>query len=144
MRSIVLDPSFAAWRAATRTLLMERVHPRDVDWRESDTSATVFGTVAQQPVRRRFGRAQAAEDRQQLPQDAGDDCLLPLSGPLAVSLPRAMALDARRPRRGDRNRRRQAAPAPDDRHRACRGEHMRQVLRFRHRGSSLGPPEFIS
>lgn len=45
MKSVILDPSFAAWRTEARNLLMEGVRPEDVFWRETDASATVFGSI---------------------------------------------------------------------------------------------------
>src|ERR1700760_4394860 len=45
MKSVTIDPSFVAWRTEARTLLMEDARPEDVQWCETDASATVFGSI---------------------------------------------------------------------------------------------------
>src|SRR5688500_3990001 len=43
MRSVVIEPTFAAWRQAARALLMEGVEPRDVEWREAEDAQASLG-----------------------------------------------------------------------------------------------------
>ncbi|WP_250510237.1 UdgX family uracil-DNA binding protein [Caballeronia sp. GACF4] len=145
MKSVVFDPSFAAWRSAARTLLMEGARPEDVVWLESDSSATVFGSIDGPPPG---------------PENPGAPKPVKIAREFLAML--ATAACYRTPARwmflykvlwrwtqGDR-----AVVSPDDpdgqrlQHmiEAVEAEEneMRRVLRFRHRDSSLGPPEFIS
>ncbi|KND60754.1 Uracil-DNA glycosylase, putative family 6 [Candidatus Burkholderia verschuerenii] len=146
MRSIVLDPSFASWRASARTLLIEGVHPRDVDWQESDASATVFGTV---------GRTSGpADPNAPKPPKIAGTFLRMLETAACYRAPdrwpflyralwrwtqgdRAVASGEDEDEDGHRLRRMIKAVQTEE-------THMRKVLRFRHRDPSLGPPEFIS
>ena len=43
MKSVVIEPTFAAWRQAARGLLMEGVEPRDVEWREAEDAQASLG-----------------------------------------------------------------------------------------------------
>ncbi|HEX2077336.1 MAG TPA: TIGR03915 family putative DNA repair protein [Longimicrobium sp.] len=43
MRSIVIEPGFAAWRRAARGLVMEGVEPRAVEWREAEDAQASLG-----------------------------------------------------------------------------------------------------
>jgi uracil-DNA glycosylase len=145
MKSIVLDPSFASWRAAARSLLMDGLHPNEVDWQETGASATVFGTIAPLPPG-------AVDPHAPTPPK--------IAGSFLKMLETAACYRARdrwpflykalwRWTQGDRA---VASAEDEDGYRLHRmievvqaeEQHMQKVLRFRHRDPSLGPPEFIS
>ncbi|CDY78246.1 Uracil-DNA glycosylase, putative family 6 [Caballeronia glathei] len=142
MKSVVIDPSFAAWRGAARDLLAQGVAPDGLLWRESPESATVFGTV------------------DALPAGPGAPAPVKIAREFLAMLETAACFRARdrwpflyralwRWTQGDRA---VASPGDPDGRRlhemidAVRAEEsdMQRFLRFRHRDPSLGPPEFIS
>ncbi|KIG03439.1 UdgX family uracil-DNA binding protein [Caballeronia concitans] len=144
MKSVILDPSFAAWRTVARSLVTEGVAPEDVLWRESAASATVFGTIAP-PCG---------------PVDPNAPKPVKIAREFLAMLETAACYRARdrwpflykvlwRWTQGDRA---VASPEDADGHRLNRmieavqveESKMRKTLRFRHRDASLGPPEFIS
>ncbi|AQH01592.1 uracil-DNA glycosylase [Burkholderia sp. KK1] len=145
MKSVILDPSFAAWRTEARNLLMEGVRPEDVFWRETDASATVFGSI--DPP------APGSEDpNAKKPVKIAREFLAMLETAACYRAPDRWPFLYRalwRWTQGDR-----AIASPQDAeglrlHRMIESveaeeREMRKVLRFRHRDASLGPPEFIS
>ena len=83
MKCVTIDPSFAAWRSEARALLMEGAHPADVQWRETDASATVFGSI-DPPA------PGSVDPNAKKPVKVAREFL----APLAVSLQGVVALDA--------------------------------------------------
>ncbi|SAL03190.1 UdgX family uracil-DNA binding protein [Caballeronia ptereochthonis] len=145
MKSIILDPSFAAWRTAARDLLMEGARPEEVLWRESDASATVFGTIEPPPPG-------SVDPNAKKPVKIAREFLAMLETAACYRAPDRWPFLYKALWRWTQGDRAVASPQDADGHRLHRmietveaeESEMRKVLRFRHRDASLGPPEFIS
>ncbi|WP_250534997.1 UdgX family uracil-DNA binding protein [Caballeronia sp. AZ10_KS36] len=144
MKSVTLDPSFAAWRTVARSLVMEGVPPEDVLWRESSASATVFGTVG--------SPCGPANPNAPKPVKIAREFLAMLETAACYRAPDRWPFLYRVLWRWTQGDRAVASPEDEDGQRLLRmieiveaeETRMRKTLRFRHRDSSLGPPEFIS
>jgi len=144
MKSVTLDPSFAAWRTVARSLVTESVPPLDVLWRESAASATVFGTISapRGPV----------DPNATKPVKIAREFLAMLETAACYRAPDRWPFLYKVLWRWTQGDCAVASAEDEDGHRlhrmieAVQAEEtrMRKTLRFRHRDSSLGPPEFIS
>lgn len=145
MKSIAIDPSFASWRAVARTLLMENVCPDDVEWRESAASATVFGTIDRPPPG-------SVDPNAPKPPKIAGTFLRMLETAACYRAPDRWPFLYKALWRWTQGDRAVASAEDADGYRLHRmievveeeESKMQKVLRFRHRDSSLGPPEFIS
>ncbi|WP_277184758.1 UdgX family uracil-DNA binding protein [Caballeronia sp. BR00000012568055] len=144
-KNVPLDPSFAAWRRAARSLLIEGVPPQEVLWLESDASATVFGVVDPPPPG-------SVDPNAPKPPKIAREFLSMLEAAACVRVPDRWPFLYKALWRWTQGDRAVASREDEDGSRLHRmiesvraeEDKMRKILRFRHRDDSLGPPEFIS
>ncbi|BAN24971.1 UdgX family uracil-DNA binding protein [Caballeronia insecticola] len=145
MKCVTIDPSFAAWRTEARNLLMEGLRPEEVSWRETDASATVFGSI-DPPA------PGSANPDAKKPVRIAHKFLAMLETAACYRAPDRWPFLYKALWRWTQGDRAIASPEDADGRRLAQmietveaeENKMRKTLRFRHRDVSLGPPEFIS
>jgi DNA polymerase len=145
MKCVTIDPSFAAWRSEARARHKVGAPTPDVPWRETDASATVFGSI-DPPA------PGSVDPNAKKPVKVAREFLAMLETAACYRAPDRWPFLYKALWRWTQGDRAIASSDDGDGHRLRRmiesveaeEREMRSKLRFRHRDSSLGPPEFIS